>query len=101
MYTSDYQACHGIDPQYIDADGNVYDEDDLGDLYEDMLEEMGPVLIGGLSYSHAEAFKTIDPIAYRCGMLDYQSALEWDEWTSDHEWIVEEDEDEDEYEGED
>ena len=96
MNTTEYQTRYGIDPEYIDAEGNVYDEDDLRESYDDMLDESGPVDLGGLEYAVSHALKTVDPIAYRCGMVDYQSALEWDEWTENHEWIKDEDEDEDE-----
>ena len=96
MNTTEYQTRYGIDPEYIDADGNVYDQNDLETNYAEMLNESGPVEIGGLSYDHAVAFEAVDPIAYRCGLVDYQSALEWDDWTENHEWIEDEDEDEDE-----
>ena len=92
MNTIEYQTRYGIDPEYIDEDGDVYDQNDLETDYAEMLNESGPVELGGLSYDRAEAFKAVDPIAYRCGMLDHQSALEWDEWTEDHEWIEDEDE---------
>lgn len=95
MNTVEFQTTYDTDPDYIDADGNVYDADDLTERYDDMLDEMGPVEIAGQEYSVPFAFKSVDPVAYRCGLSDYQSALEWDEWTADHEWIVDEDEDED------
>ena len=95
MNTEEYQTRYGIDPEYIDADGNVYDYNDLETHYAEMLNGSGPVIIGGLSYDHAVAFEAVDSIAYHIGMADYQNALEWDEWTENHEWIVDEDEDED------
>lgn len=93
MNTVEFQTTYDADPDYIDADGNVYDADDLTERYDDMLNESGTVTIGSLEYSPSEVLKSVDPTAYRVGMSDYQSALEWDEWTADHEWIVDEDED--------
>lgn len=87
MNTEEYQTRYGTEPDYIDTEGNVYDESDLRERYDGMLDEEGPVTIAGLEYSVSHALKTLDPIAYRCGMVDYQSALDWDEWTSDHERI--------------
>ena len=93
MNTVEFQTTYDADPDYIDADGNVYDADDLTERYDDALNESGTVTIGSLEYSPSEVLKSVDPTAYRVGMSDYQSALEWDEWTADHEWIVDEDED--------
>lgn len=31
----------------------------------------GDVEIGGLKYAHSEAFKRVDPIAYRCSFNDW------------------------------
>lgn len=93
MNTVEFQTTYDADPDYIDADGNVYDADELTERYDDMLNESGTVTIGGHEYDHAEALKSVDPIAYRVGMSDYVSALEWDEWSEGHKWIVDEDED--------
>jgi len=96
MNTAEYLDYYPVNPDYIDADGNVYDESDLRERYNEMLDEEGPVTIAGLEYDVSRVLEEVDPIAYRCGMLDYQNALEWDEWTENHEWIEDEDEDEDE-----
>ena len=49
------------------------------EAYDDMLNEVYGVLsVGGLEYDHAEAFKTLDPIAYRVGFDDYMDSLEVD-----------------------
>ena len=45
----------------------------LEELYDDMLDDCYlEVVIAGISYSASVAFKRIDPIAYRCGMNDYE-----------------------------
>ena len=87
MNTEEYQTRYATEPDYIDADGDVYDEDELRERYDDMLDESGMVTIGSLEYSPSEVLKSVDPTAYRVGMSDYQDALGWDEWTSDHERI--------------
>ena len=92
MNTAEYLDYYLTTPDYIDAEGNVYDESDLQERYDDMLDEEGPVTIGGLEYSVSRVLQEVDPIAYRCGMADYRDALEWDEWTENHEWIEDEDE---------
>lgn len=94
MNTEEYQTRYGTDPDYIDEEGNVYDESDLQERYDDMLDGEGPVTLGGLEYSVSHILPEIDSIAYRCGMSDYWDSLGWDEWTEDHEWIEDEDEDE-------
>lgn len=46
-----------------------YTEDD----YDDMLDECyGDVDICGITFNSSYALKELDPIAYRCGFLDYQ-----------------------------
>lgn len=46
------------------------------ETYEDYLNEMYPeTTIAGHNYSTSHALKEIDPIAYRCGLSDYASAL--------------------------
>lgn len=95
MNTEEYQTRYGINPEYIDEDGDVYDQNDLAERYDDMLDEMGLVEIAGLDYAVSRALQAVDPIAYRCGMSDYADALGWDEWHEDHEWnTTDEDEDE-------
>lgn len=48
----------------------------MEDYFNDMLDDCyQDVTIAGLSYSASVAFKRIDPIAYQCGMNDYESSL--------------------------
>lgn len=45
------------------------------EAYDYMLDEcFGPVLIAGLSYETSRALDTLDPIAYKCGWLDWCGA---------------------------
>jgi hypothetical protein len=43
--------------------------------YDDLLNEDGPVTIAGLTYDTAHALDSVDPIAYKCGWLDFMDAL--------------------------
>ena len=46
------------------------------ETYDDYLDEMYPeTTIAGHNYSTSHALQKIDPIAYRCGLSDYASAL--------------------------
>lgn len=57
------------------ANDTVYSESDVTDLYDDLLDESyGPVSIAGFDYDTSSALSEIDPIAYRCGFLDYTDA---------------------------
>lgn len=50
---------------------------DLEDCYNDMLNDVyGEIDICGMKVWASVALKRIDPIAYRCGMNDYESMLE-------------------------
>lgn len=88
MNATEYITRFNITPDYIDAEGNVYNEDNLKESYDEMLDESGPVVIAGLEYAVSDALQSVDPTAYRCGMSDHQSALGWDDWTHDHEWNI-------------
>lgn len=44
--------------------------------YDDMLTEVyGPVVIAGMEFDAAYALNELDPIAYKCGWIDYMDAL--------------------------
>ena len=52
------------------------DTDDYEDLYDELLNEQGPVNIGGLTFAPADIVKEMDPTAYRCGLLDFVDNME-------------------------
>ena len=52
------------------------DEDDYTDLYDEALNEGGPVRIGGLEYDPAYVLREVDPTAYRCGLADFVAGME-------------------------
>ena len=52
------------------------DPDDYTDLYDEALNEGGPVRIGGLTFDPADIVKEMDPTAYRCGLNDFVDSME-------------------------
>ena len=59
----------------MDALEYELDSDEFESLYNEMLDEIGDVEIGGYYYSHSLALERVDPIAYRCGMNDYYDSV--------------------------
>lgn len=49
--------------------------DQAADMYIEMLDESGPVTIAGLEYLPSAILSAVDPIAYRCGFVDYMDAV--------------------------
>jgi hypothetical protein len=53
------------------------DDSEIIEQYEDMLRDTyGRIDIAGIGYDVAWASRKLDPIAYRCGLLDYIDGLE-------------------------
>ena len=47
------------------------------DEYEQMLDDVyGDVEICGMTYSSSRALKLLDPVAYRCGKIDFESGYD-------------------------
>ena len=45
---------------------------ELEERYDEMLDEAyGVISVAGMNYDTSRLLKSIDPIAYRCGKLDY------------------------------
>ena len=45
--------------------------------YDEMLDDVyGEVNIAGFTYNTSDALKELDPTAYRCGKIDYESDLD-------------------------
>ena len=42
--------------------------------YENALDEQGDIHIGNLTYTPSAVLKEVDPIAYNCGLNDYNDA---------------------------
>lgn len=45
--------------------------DDARESFDDLLDECGPVMVAGLEYMPSRVLREVDPIAYRCGLIDY------------------------------
>lgn len=43
--------------------------------HQDLLNEQGPVAIGHLQFDPHRILEELDPIAYRCGLIDYAYGL--------------------------
>ena len=50
-------------------------EDEAIDLYDEMIDEGGPVTVAGIDFVPSRALKLLDPIAYRTGFSDYADML--------------------------
>ena len=48
------------------------------EMYNQMLDESGPVVIAGLEFSPSAILKEMDPIAYDTGFNDYMDACDID-----------------------
>ena len=53
-------------------------EYELEALYVDALNEQGTVLVCGIEFEPATILKELDPMAYRCGLLDFIDSIEQD-----------------------
>ena len=49
----------------------LIEERDALEQYDEFLNGLGDVTIGGLQYEQSEALKRVDPVAYRCGFNDW------------------------------
>jgi len=54
-------------------------EDQALEMYDDLLDDDGPVRIGNLTYSASQVLREVDPVAYRCGFNDYVDFLTEDD----------------------
>lgn len=55
--------------------GEYMNMNDAYSMYEDMLDEEGPVYIGGMVFYRSNILKNCDPVAYQCGFNDYMDAI--------------------------
>jgi len=63
---------------WLRENDHIITERDAERMYEDMLDEY-PVVIGSLEYSGSYVLQNVDPIAYRCGFLDYVDSMSLDQ----------------------
>tara|TARA_R110000851_G_scaffold135386_2_gene270839 strand:+ start:896 stop:1144 length:249 start_codon:yes stop_codon:yes gene_type:complete len=52
-----------------------FSDEDIEEMYNEALDEMGDVKIGNLRFSPSKIVKELDPIAYRTGLNDYEDML--------------------------
>lgn len=52
------------------------DPDAYEDSYREYLDEQGTVEIGTLKYDVSRVLQAVDPVAYRCGLLDYVDSID-------------------------
>lgn len=53
------------------------DPDNYEDQFDDMLDESIPeIKIGCFRYSPSHVLKNVDPVAYRCGLIDFVDSLD-------------------------
>lgn len=61
-----------MDYEYQTQDGEGLSDDDLHERYDEMLDDCyGDVNVCEYEYNTSHALREIDPIAYRCGFLDW------------------------------
>lgn len=57
---------------YVDADGELFTEDEMNDAYENMLTDAyGTVSVAGFEFDAGAVLREMDSIGFRCGMLDW------------------------------
>ena len=74
------QTIHGsIDMNYTKKQIELIKElkpVDCEELFDQNLDESQDMIsIGSLNYSPSDVLKNVDPIAYRCGVIDYMESL--------------------------
>ena len=52
----------------------------IEERYDEMLDDcFGDINVCGMLWAASTVLKRVDPIAYRCGLADYESCLEEEE----------------------
>ena len=49
-------------------------------MYDEWLDEQGPILIGTLEYSASWVLKQVDEIAYNMGLDEFIADIEYEYW---------------------
>jgi hypothetical protein len=50
-------------------------EDQAIEMYDNMIDDDGPVTVAGIEFVPSRALKLLDPIAYRTGFSDFADML--------------------------
>lgn len=57
-----------------------YEARELVTMYDEMLDDChGTVEVAGYEYETSRLLKEVDPIAYKCGFLDFANSLQQDD----------------------
>lgn len=64
---------------YVNSEGELFTESELEDSFADGLDDCwGPVSVCGYEYEAGRTLREIDPVAFRCGFLDWLDAQQSD-----------------------
>ena len=64
---------------YVTVDGDLRTEGELEDEFADQLDDCWePVSVCGYEYGAGRALRQLDPVAFRCGFLDWLDAQQSD-----------------------
>lgn len=63
---------------WLEENDHIITESEVERMYDDELDEY-PVTIGLLEYAGSHVLQKVDPIAYRCGFLDFLDSLGLDQ----------------------
>lgn len=85
MYDND------ITPDYVDQDGQGWTDNDVEESFREYLDADDMVRIGDPEYLPSEVLAAVDPVAYRCGLVDYLDALDLVEFDPGTFWPDDED----------
>jgi len=53
---------------------------ELVELFDEALDELGEVKVGGYTFSPSRVLKELDSVAYLCELADYADSLSRDGW---------------------
>lgn len=63
----------------------IITDQQLTDMFNEVLDNQGIIKIGSLEYYPSTVLEAVDPIAYRCGMIDYYDSISDDYTCPDYE----------------
>lgn len=59
-----------------EIDNFEVDVDEYEESYCDCMDSEGPVTVCGLTFDPSKIIRELDPIAYRCGLVDYVDSID-------------------------
>lgn len=71
MEQEDKERIEEIEEEITELEARKEEVNNDYDSYDEMIDDLGDVNIGSLSYSASHVLKNIDEIAYNCGFSDY------------------------------